>query len=129
MSLADNITAIKTMLGLARFTKKRGLKAAAYKAAGLYLERLRKGRTKAEWVDLVQVNCDLSVSRAYELMAVASGSKSIAETRATTAARRRAHYARKSRGSVVAHAPQSATKSHKTPLDTQKSRARSKAKT
>jgi hypothetical protein len=100
MSLAGNITAIKTMVGLARFTNKRGLKAAAYKAAGLYLERLRIGRTKAEWVDLVQVNCGLSVSRAYELIAVAKGTKSLKDTQVATAARRRKHYARQSKASA-----------------------------
>jgi hypothetical protein len=93
--LSDNIRAVTTMIGLARYTNKRGLKAAAYKAAGLYLERLRNGRTKTEWLDIVTVNCGLSASRAYELMSIAKGTKSIAETRNATAARRRKHYARK----------------------------------
>ena len=127
MSLAGNITAIKTMVGLARFTNKRGLKAAAYKAAGLYLERLRIGRTKAEWVDLVQVNCGLSAARAYELIAAANDTKSLAETRAATAARERARYSRKSKGSAAKRTADSGNYRQLPAITGRKSRARSKA--
>jgi hypothetical protein len=95
---ADQIQAVRTMLGLAKFTKKRGLKAAAYRAAGLYLERMRKGRTKTEWVDLVRTAIPMSEARAYELMRLAAGKTSLGEHRAAGAERARKHYRAKSKG-------------------------------
>jgi hypothetical protein len=107
MSDADTIAAVRTMLALARVTLKLGLRNAAYRDVGLHLERLRHGRPKVEFVDLVLTCCELSVSRAYELMAIAKGKKSLASTRAATAARRRQHYSRKSKGSAERPATES----------------------
>lgn len=98
MSLAENIRAVNTMLGLARHTRKPGLKAAALQAAGVHLERLRHGRTKLEWSDIVRVNCGISDRRAYELIKLGKRQMSLIEHRAATAARGRKHYRAKSKG-------------------------------
>ena len=98
MGDADKIEAVRTMLALARVTAKPGLCSAAYRDVGVHLQRLRHDRRKVDFVDLVQTCCGLSASRAYELMAVASGAKSLAEVRRASAARRRKHFARHSKG-------------------------------
>ncbi len=92
----NNVKAIRFMLKLAHITDKPGLKAACYRDAGAHLGFLRHAHTRDDWADLVQRQCPVSVRRAYELMAVASGTKSLAELRAETAARRRKTYRKKS---------------------------------
>jgi hypothetical protein len=94
MGDAENIEAARTMLALARCTAKPGLRNACYRDTGVYLQRLRHDRPKLDFIDLVQTCLPLAASRAYELMAVAKGTRSIAETRKATAARARKHYAR-----------------------------------
>jgi hypothetical protein len=96
--IEENIKAVRSMLALAHVTMKPGLRSAAYRDVGVYLGRLRRGRSKAEWVDLIQCNCGLSASRAYELMAVAEGKRSVESLQAEKAARARKHYARQSNG-------------------------------
>jgi hypothetical protein len=92
VSDAETLVAVRTMLALARVTTKPGLRSAAYRDVGIHLERLRRDRSKVEWVDLVRCSCGLSVSRAYELIAVAKGKTSLDDVRAANAARRRKHY-------------------------------------
>lgn len=98
MSTAENVRAVQMMLGLAKTTRKPGLKAAAYKAAGLHLERLRHGRPKIEWVDLVETCCLISERRAYELMAIGKSIEALELQRAANAARVRKHKRKKSKG-------------------------------
>jgi hypothetical protein len=93
----DNIRAVRFMLRLAHFSRKRGLKAACYLAAGHHLAELRKGRDREEWADIVQRECPVSVRRAYQLMSIAAGKKPLAELRSETAARRRKNYRRKTK--------------------------------
>jgi hypothetical protein len=88
----NNVEAIRFMLRLAHFTDKPGLKAACYRDAGVHLRALRHVHDRATWADMVQRECPVSVRRAYELMAVASGTKPLAELRAETRARARKHY-------------------------------------
>jgi hypothetical protein len=87
-----HVNGVVAMLRLARITAKPGLKRACYRDAGVYLARLRRDRPKAEWAEILREDCGLSVSRAYDLMAVAEGKKRLDQLRAETAARRRKHY-------------------------------------
>jgi hypothetical protein len=52
-----------------------------YASAGILLNELRDGRSKAEWAELLKTKCDLSVTRAYELIAIADRRKTVADLR------------------------------------------------
>jgi hypothetical protein len=62
-----------------------------YASAGILLNELRDGRSKAEWAELLKTKCDLSVTRAYELIAIADGRKTVAEVRLANAKRVQKH--------------------------------------
>jgi hypothetical protein len=100
MSDEENIAAVRAMLALARVTAKPSLRSASFRDVGTYLGRLRHGRSKIEWADLVECNCGLSVRRAYQLVSIAAGKKPLAELRSETAARARKHYSKQSKGSI-----------------------------
>jgi hypothetical protein len=93
----QNVNAVRTMLKLAHVTAKPGLRLACYLAAGQHLRALRKNRAKAEWANIVQRECPVSVSRAYELIAIADGRKSVADVRSANAARVRTNYRKRSK--------------------------------
>jgi len=84
-----NVGAINVMLNIARSRVQRheGNPQPYYKAAGLHLDMLRKGKSKAIWGELVRVHCGLGVSRAYELVRLAGGMP-LAGLRAEAAARK-----------------------------------------
>jgi hypothetical protein len=92
------IRAVRTMLQLAQATRKRGLRAAAYRDAGAHLISLQRHRDGAAWRDLVRTACGISVSRAYELIAIATGKKPLSALRGERAARARKLYRAKSNG-------------------------------
>lgn len=94
----QNVNAVRTMLRLAHVTAKPGLRLACYLAAGQHLRALRKNRSKVDWCEIVQRGCPVSVSRAYELIAIAEGKKTTETLRTATRLRRRKHYQSKSRG-------------------------------
>jgi hypothetical protein len=93
----ERIEAVRVMMRLSHVTTKPGLKAACYRDAGVHLKALRHTRVKADWAEIVQRFCPVSVSRAYELMAIAGGKKTVAGVRAENAARRRTHSRKKSK--------------------------------
>jgi hypothetical protein len=53
-----------------------------YVAAGRHLATLRAGRTKTEWEKIVHERCSLRKTRAYELMKLADGTRTVEQTRA-----------------------------------------------
>jgi hypothetical protein len=91
------IRAVRIMVRLAQVTRKRGLRAAAYRDAGARLQALQRRYDGAAWRDLVRTACGLSVSRAYELIAIATGKKPLATLRSERAARARKLYQAKSK--------------------------------
>ena len=60
-----------------------------YIAAGLHLKTLREGSSKAAWEKLIKRKCGIGTSRAYELIQIADGKKTVAEVRLGTAKRMR----------------------------------------
>jgi hypothetical protein len=53
-----------------------------YTAAGIHLKALRDGSpSKAAWEELIKSRCGLGASRAYELIAIADGRKTVADVR------------------------------------------------
>jgi hypothetical protein len=62
-----------------------------YTAAGLHLKELKEGKSKAEWAKLIEAKCGLGVRRAYELISIANGRKSVADIRLGHARRVQKH--------------------------------------
>jgi hypothetical protein len=85
-----DIDGVRTMLRMARLTRKPGLRNASYHAAGLHLLNLQRSQPE-EWARIVQRECSLSKSRASELIAAATGKKPLAKARSETSARVRKH--------------------------------------
>jgi hypothetical protein len=77
LSNADhaNVKAVVTMMKMANLSKSASLRAAAYRDVGTRLHELRQNRGKAEWGDILHRECGLSLRRAYELVAMATGAK------------------------------------------------------
>jgi hypothetical protein len=81
-----NIDGVRTMMRLAKASKRPGLKAAAYRDAGQHLARLRfrsgnrdaPKRERFEWLEIVKRECGLSRQRADELVAIWEGTKPLA---------------------------------------------------
>jgi hypothetical protein len=69
---------INSMLWLGRYHRR---SIGYYRDAGMALQELRADRSKEMWADIITEHCNISVSRAYELMAVAKG-RSLKELRA-----------------------------------------------
>ena len=66
-----------------------------YTAAGLHLKSLREDSpSKAAWENLIKSKCGLGTSRAYELIQIADGRKTVADVRLDTAERVREHRSR-----------------------------------
>jgi hypothetical protein len=69
-----------------------------YKAAGIHLKALRDGSpSKAAWEELIKSKCGIGASRAYDLIAIADGRKTVADVRLGTAKRMRSLRSRPSR--------------------------------
>src|SRR5215467_701030 len=90
LSAADlhNIRGVIWSLGHARIRGKSAVfRDARYRDAGEHLARLKHGRNKLAFAGVVTRECGLSVRRAYELLALWNGSKSLESHRAETASR------------------------------------------
>jgi len=74
------------MLRLARLMRGRS-EGAYYRAAGQHLAHLRRRTDRETWIDLVRRECQISPRRAYELMEIAAGTKSLKEQRFAKAKR------------------------------------------
>jgi hypothetical protein len=77
---SDDIRAVQVCLRLARLMRRRS-PGAYYLAAGQHLARLRRRTNRDRWLELVRDGCGLSPRRAYELMEIAAGAKTLAEQR------------------------------------------------
>jgi hypothetical protein len=104
------IDAVRPMLALARFSKRSGVRNAVYADIGRYLMRLRADRDKSHFADLVKEQCGLSVRRAYELIAIARGTKGLKTLRAekTASMRKTRRKQRVSRKNKAPKGPQTA---------------------
>src|SRR5262249_50929948 len=63
------------------------------RSIGQHIKAVKAARPD-DWEDIVKVECDLGRSRAYELMAIADGTKTVAEVRAATNKRAKASQAK-----------------------------------
>jgi hypothetical protein len=65
-----------------------------YAAAGLLLKQLKGDcSSKAEWERLIKARCGIGTTRAYQLIEIADGRKTVADVRLGTAKRMRKHAA------------------------------------
>ena len=71
-----NIEAAATMLSFARHRPVHK-REPWFKAAGQHLGMLRRGKSTEVWAEIIREHLGLGLSRAYELMALASGRLSI----------------------------------------------------
>jgi hypothetical protein len=60
-------------------------------AIGQHIAAIKKARPD-DWEDIVKAECNLGRTRAYELMAIASGTKTVKQTRAQTNIRKIKHH-------------------------------------
>jgi hypothetical protein len=72
-----NVKAVVTMMKMIKIGKSAGLRAAAYREVGTRLHELRQNRDNVEWGEILHRECGLSLRRAYELMAMATGAKPV----------------------------------------------------
>ncbi len=86
------------MLGLATVTIKPGLIRACYLDAGRHFAALRHNRDQREWSEIVRAECGMSPRRAYQLMAVATGSKALETLRLEDSNRHKKHRKNKAVG-------------------------------
>jgi len=75
-----NVKAVNAMLAIAR-GRAAHKREPWYKAAGLHLEMLRRGKTTEVWAEIVRKHVGLGLARAYELIELGSGRKTLAELR------------------------------------------------
>jgi len=83
----DDARGARVMLRLARLVC--GSRMAFYRAAGGHLEALRRHRDRAEWAEIIRHECALRPSRAYELMALARGDRTLEALRKSARDRQR----------------------------------------
>jgi hypothetical protein len=76
-----NVAAVAAMMKTAHAAKSEGLRKAAYRDVGLRLQELRHNREQAELATILWHECGLSLPRAYQLMALATGTKRLDELR------------------------------------------------
>jgi hypothetical protein len=92
---------VPAVMGLARRVRaliEKGDKAAEkaeqfYKAAGIHIKEIKE-QCPQSWEGVVQRECDIGRSRAYELMAIADGRTTLEKVRAQTNERQKAHKAK-----------------------------------
>ena len=80
----DNVKAVVTMMKLIKVGKSSSLRAAACRDVGMRIDELRQNRNEAQWRDILHRECGLSPRRAYELMAMAAGTKPLHQLRSKT---------------------------------------------
>jgi len=78
---AENAKAASIMLEIARHRQPHK-REAFYKAAGQHLEMLRRGKSVEVWAEVVRKHVGLGLARAYELVELGAGRKTLAELRA-----------------------------------------------
>ena len=81
------VARINSMIWLGRYHRR---SVGYYRDAGMALQELRLDRTKELWASIVTEHCQISITRAYELIQLAKG-RSLKELRAETSARVRKH--------------------------------------
>jgi hypothetical protein len=64
-----------------------------YASAGCHLKELKEWHSKAEWAELIKTKCNLGVSRAYELIQIANGRKTVSDIRLSANERKQKHRA------------------------------------
>jgi hypothetical protein len=84
-----NVAAVVVMMKTARAARSEGLRKAAYRDLGLHLQELRHGRDQAELAAILWHECGLSLPRAYQLMAIATGNKRLDQLRSEDHAHQR----------------------------------------
>jgi len=76
-----NVAAVLAMIKTAHAAKSEGLRKAAYRDVGLHLQELRHDRDQTELAKILWHECGLSLPRAYQLMAIAMGTKRLDQLR------------------------------------------------
>jgi hypothetical protein len=76
-----NVAAIVAMMKTAHAAKSEGLRKAAYRDAGHHLQELRHNRDQTELASILWHECALNLPRAYQLMALATGTKRLDQLR------------------------------------------------
>lgn len=87
-----NVAAVVAMMKTGQAAKSEGLRKAAYRDVGIHLRELRHNRDQAELATILWHECGLSLSRAYQLMALTTGAKRLDQLRSED---RAAHRKRK----------------------------------
>jgi len=77
---AENLKAVSVMLIMAKH-RQPDKREAFYKAAGQHLEMLHKGKLTEVWAELVRKHIGIGLARAYELVELGAGRKSLADLR------------------------------------------------
>jgi len=76
-----NVAAVVAMMKTAHAAKSEGLRKAACCDVGRHLQELRRHRDQAELATILWHECGLSLPRAYQLMAIATGTKPLKRLR------------------------------------------------
>jgi|SRR5690242_4000223 len=76
-----NVAAVVAMMKTAHAAKSEGLRKAAYRDIGLHLQELRHNRDQTELASILWHECKLPLPRAYQLMALATGTKRLDQLR------------------------------------------------
>lgn len=87
---AYDARAVVAMIALAKLMRGRS-QVAYWRAAGQHLDRLRRRHSREWWLELIKEHCHLSSARAYEIIAIAEGKKSLAELQKSGAKRVKKH--------------------------------------
>jgi hypothetical protein len=76
-----NVAAVVAMMKTAHAAKSEGLRNAAYRDVGLHLQELRHNRDQTELASILWHECGLNLPRAYQLMALATGTQRLDQLR------------------------------------------------
>jgi hypothetical protein len=79
MNLIERVKAIKSLI--AKGDKVLDQAEQFYKQAGKHLKALQQDRSQAEWLKIVEEQCNLGKTRAYEMMRIAEGKTTLEEVR------------------------------------------------
>src|SRR5262252_2494259 len=80
-----NLKAVNIMLNLAR-GRRSEKREPFYQAAGQHLDMLRRGKGTEVWAELVRKHVGIGLARAYELIELGTGRKTLTELRAAKGA-------------------------------------------
>jgi hypothetical protein len=81
------------------------------RSIGQHIAEIKKARPD-DWKTIVETQCKLKKSRAYELLAIADGSKTLGQVRAATAERVREHAKRKKEKNPLANGQGERARAH-----------------